>query len=95
MESQKVCIQLHWRHGYKILYCNFNPLILYPCNFFFLSETKSDEEENLPSMESLEISKKSSVKQASSYTGGEDDEDIPDMEEFKEYDNIIETDPVS
>jgi len=46
-------------------------------------------------MESLEISKKSSVKQISSNTGGEDDEDIPDMEEFKEYDNIIETDPVS
>lgn len=57
------------------------------------NETKSDEEENLPSMESLEISKKSSVKQISSNTGGEDDEDIPDMEEFKEYDNIIETDP--
>nr|AFK36423.1 unknown [Medicago truncatula] len=56
-------------------------------------ETKSDEEENLPSMESLEISEKISAKQTSSHTGGEDDEDIPDMEEFKEYDNIIETDP--
>jgi hypothetical protein len=93
MESQMVCIRLHWGHEYKILYCNFNPLILYSSNFF--SETKSDEEENLPSMESLEISKKSFVKQISSNTGGEDDEDIPDMEEFKEYDNIIETDPVS
>ncbi|WJX49616.1 E2-like enzyme [Trifolium repens] len=56
-------------------------------------ETKSDEDEDLPSMESLEISKSSSIKQNSSHTGGEDDEDIPDMAEFAEYDNIIETDP--
>jgi hypothetical protein len=46
-------------------------------------------------MESLEISKSSSIKQNSSHTEGEDDEDIPDMAEFAEYDNIIETDPVS
>lgn len=46
-------------------------------------------------MESLEISKKSSIKQISSYMGGEEDDDIPDMAEFEETDNIIETDPVS
>ncbi|CAL5212028.1 unnamed protein product [Lathyrus oleraceus] len=56
-------------------------------------EIKSDEDENLPSMESLEISEKSSIKPVSSFKGGEDDEDIPDMAEFTEYDNIIETDP--
>lgn len=65
-----------------------------PLQFCF-SETKSDEDENLPSMESLEISKKSSIKQISSYMGGEEDDDIPDMAEFEETDNIIETDPVS
>lgn len=46
-------------------------------------------------METLEISEKSSIKPVSSFKGGEDDEDIPDMAEFTEYDNIIETDPVS
>ncbi|XP_027355434.1 autophagy-related protein 3 [Abrus precatorius] len=56
-------------------------------------ETKSDEDENLPSMESLEISKKSSIKQISSYMGSEEEEDIPDMAEFEETDNVIETDP--
>lgn len=46
-------------------------------------------------MESLEISKNSSIKQISSYMGGGEDDDIPDMAEFEETDNIIETDPVS
>lgn len=56
-------------------------------------EGKSDEDENLPSMESLEISKKDSVKPISSNMGGEEEEDIPDMEEFEEADNVIITDP--
>ncbi|XP_028753495.1 autophagy-related protein 3 isoform X2 [Neltuma alba] len=54
---------------------------------------KSDEDENLPSMESLEISKKDSVKPISSNRGVDEDDDIPDMEEFEEADNIIVTDP--
>ncbi|KAJ1426525.1 Autophagy-related protein 3, N-terminal [Sesbania bispinosa] len=58
-------------------------------------ETKSDEDDNLPSMESLEISKKSPIKQIPSYMGVEDDEDIPDMAEFEETDNVIETDPAT
>ncbi|CAJ1934301.1 unnamed protein product [Sphenostylis stenocarpa] len=56
-------------------------------------ENKSDEDENLPSMESLEISKKNSIKQISSYLGTEDDEDIPDMEEFDDNSNVMENDP--
>ncbi|XP_054816774.1 autophagy-related protein 3 isoform X1 [Prosopis cineraria] len=56
-------------------------------------EGKSDEDENLPSMESIEISKKDSVKPISSNMGGEEEEDIPDMEEFEEADNVIITDP--
>ncbi|KAL5066407.1 hypothetical protein RYX36_028144 [Vicia faba] len=39
-------------------------------------------------MESIEISQKTSF-----YKGAQDDEDIPDMPEFLEYDNIILTDP--
>ncbi|XP_020973895.1 autophagy-related protein 3 [Arachis ipaensis] len=52
-------------------------------------ETKSDEEEDLPSMESLEISKKGPIKQISSYMGGDEEDDIPDMAEFEETDNIV------
>lgn len=46
-------------------------------------------------MESLEISKKSSIRKASTYMEGKEDDDIPDMAEFEETDNIIEIDPVS
>ncbi|KAK7401154.1 hypothetical protein VNO78_12473 [Psophocarpus tetragonolobus] len=54
---------VYWR----LVYCAlaFNPFILcpIPLPFFFLQEIKSDEDENLPSMESLEISKKGFIKQ--------------------------------
>ena len=69
-------------------------LIAYAFTFSF-QENKSDEDDNLPSMESLEISKKSSIKRISSYMGPEDDEDIPDMAEFDDNCNLIENDPVS
>ncbi|KAF7834706.1 autophagy-related protein 3 [Senna tora] len=59
-------------------------------------ESKSDEDENVPSMESLEISKKGSIKPIASYMGGgEEEEEIPDMADFEEGDNIIERDPVN
>ncbi|GMP69861.1 hypothetical protein CsSME_00028953 [Camellia sinensis var. sinensis] len=45
-------------------------------------------------METLEISKKNTIQSISSYFGG-DDEDIPDMEEYEEPDNLIETDPAT
>ncbi|KAL2550112.1 Autophagy-related protein 3 [Forsythia ovata] len=51
-------------------------------------ETKSDEDENLPSMETLEISKKNTIQSISSYFGGEEEEEIPDMAEFDVADNI-------
>lgn len=56
-------------------------------------EGKSAEEENLPSMENLEISKNKAVKFTPSYFGGDDEEDIPDMADYEEPDNVI--DPVS
>ena len=52
------------------------------------------EDENLPSMENLEISKNRAVKLTPSYFGGDDDEDIPDMADYEDPDNIIESDPV-
>ncbi|KAH1044395.1 hypothetical protein GYH30_025924 [Glycine max] len=58
-------------------------------------ETKSDEDENLPSMESLEISKKNSIKKIPSYMGAEEEEDIPDMAEFDDTSNVIENDPAT
>lgn len=61
----------------------------------FLSEDKSDEAENLPSMETLEISSKNkTVKSIPSHFGDPDEEDIPDMADYEEPDNI-ETDAVS
>lgn len=77
-----------------VLCFGFNPHSL--CFYiFFFQENKSDEDDNLPSMESLEISKKSSIKQIPSYMGAEDDDDIPDMADFDDNCNVIENDPVS
>nr|XP_043615278.1 autophagy-related protein 3 [Erigeron canadensis] len=55
-------------------------------------DTRGNEEENVPSMETLEISKKTNIQTISSHFGNDDEEDIPDMEEFEEPDNLIETD---
>lgn len=55
-------------------------------------DTKSDEDENLPSMETLEISKRNTIQPISSYFGGEEEEEIPDMTEFEDADNIVEND---
>lgn len=61
----------------------------------FCLDNKHEEEENLPSMETLEISKKNTIQSIASHFGGEEEEDIPDMAEYEEPDNLIETDPVS
>lgn len=51
------------------------------------------EEQDLPSMETLEISKMKTVQSDPSHFGGEEeDDDIPDMAEYAEQDNVIETD---
>lgn len=55
-------------------------------------DTKSDEDENLPSMETLEISKRNTIQPISSYFGGEEEEEIPDMTEFEDTDNVVEND---
>ncbi|KAH0901707.1 hypothetical protein HID58_041210 [Brassica napus] len=47
---------------------------------------KGNEDENLPSM-------KSGIRSMPTYFGaGEEDDDIPDMEEFDEADNVVEND---
>ncbi|KAJ6714677.1 UBIQUITIN-LIKE-CONJUGATING ENZYME ATG3 [Salix viminalis] len=59
-------------------------------------ETKGGEDENVPSMEALEISAKKSLIQTNpSYFGGEEEEDIPDMTDFEDPDNLIESDPAT
>ncbi|PKU83918.1 autophagy-related protein 3 [Dendrobium catenatum] len=58
-------------------------------------ETNSAEEENLPSMETLEINKCRGIKPISSYLGGEEEEDIPDMADFEDTENLVETDPAT
>lgn len=57
-------------------------------------ENKTDDDDNVPSMETLEISKTNNIQSIASYFGGEED-DIPDMAEFEEADNLVENDPVS
>ncbi|MBA0732763.1 hypothetical protein Gogos_016831 [Gossypium gossypioides] len=54
---------------------------------------RNDVEEILPSMETLEIRQNETVKSIPSYFGsGENEEDIPDMADYEEADNAIETD---
>ncbi|KAK9127963.1 hypothetical protein Syun_016760 [Stephania yunnanensis] len=57
-------------------------------------ENKLDEE-NLPSMETLDISKNKTIQSIPSYFGGEEEEDIPDIGDYNEPDNLIETDAAS
>ncbi|KAK9126141.1 hypothetical protein Scep_014987 [Stephania cephalantha] len=59
-----------------------------------MAETKLDEE-NLPSMETLYISKNKTIQSIPSYFGGEEEEDIPDIGDYNEPDNLIETDAAS
>ncbi|KAF2315844.1 hypothetical protein GH714_040390 [Hevea brasiliensis] len=58
-------------------------------------ETKGDEDDNVPSMEALEISKKNHIQSIPSYFGGEEEEDIPDMADYEDTNNLIETDPAT
>lgn len=61
---------------------------------FPLCPEKTDDDDNLPSMDTLEISEKKNIQSISTYFGGEE-EDIPDMAEFDETDDLVENDPVS
>ncbi|KAM0934285.1 hypothetical protein DsansV1_C32g0222421 [Dioscorea sansibarensis] len=54
-------------------------------------ETKNEEEDDLPSMETLEISKGRAIQSIPSYFGGEED-DIPDMADFDDSGNLVEAD---
>ncbi|KAJ0961929.1 hypothetical protein J5N97_029757 [Dioscorea zingiberensis] len=55
-------------------------------------ETKSEEEDDLPSMETLEISKGRAIRSIPSYFGGEEEDDIPDMADFEDSGNLVEAD---
>ncbi|KAL9350183.1 hypothetical protein Peur_057438 [Populus x canadensis] len=58
-------------------------------------ETKGDEDENVPSMEALDIIvKRIPIQTNPSYFGGEE-EDIPDMADFEDPDNLIRSDPAT
>ncbi|KAK4749680.1 hypothetical protein SAY87_027129 [Trapa incisa] len=58
-------------------------------------ETKLDENERLPSIENLDVSTKSGIQSIPSYFGRDEEEDIPDMAEFDDPSNLIETDPAT
>lgn len=48
-------------------------------------------------MDALDINEKRGIRSIPTYFGAEEEEedDIPDMEEFDEADNVVENDPVS
>lgn len=47
-------------------------------------------------MDALDINEKNIIQSIPTYFGGQEEEDdIPDMEEFDEADNVVENDPVS
>ncbi|KAG9452993.1 hypothetical protein H6P81_005897 [Aristolochia fimbriata] len=54
------------------------------------NETKGGDEENLPNMETQEISKGKTIQSIPSYFGGEEEEDIPDMAEYEDAENVLE-----
>ncbi|XP_044468128.1 autophagy-related protein 3 [Mangifera indica] len=57
---------------------------------------KLDDDDNLPSMEALEISRNNTVQSISNHFGGEEEEeDIPDMSEYEEPNSLIEADPAT
>ncbi|KAB1204805.1 Autophagy-related protein 3 [Morella rubra] len=58
-------------------------------------ENKRDDDDDLPSMETLEISQTKPIQSIPTYFGGEEEEDIPDMAEYDEPDNLIEMDPAT
>ncbi|EEF51584.1 autophagy-related protein 3 [Ricinus communis] len=58
-------------------------------------ESTGDEDENVPSLEALEISKKSPIHSIPSYFGGKEEEDIPDMDDYEDPNNLIESDPAT
>lgn len=59
-------------------------------------ETKrDDDDEDLPSMDALETSSGRAIRSIPSYFGGEEEDDIPDMAEYDEAENLVETDPAT
>lgn len=70
--------------------------LCFPIWLFSFSLDKLDDDDNLPSMEALEISRNNTVQSISNHFGGEEEEeDIPDMSEYEEPNSLIEADPVS
>lgn len=55
-------------------------------------ESKGDGDENVPAMEALDISSKGYIQSIPSYFGGDEEEDIPEMAEYEDTDNMIESD---
>ncbi|CAI9102687.1 OLC1v1000994C2 [Oldenlandia corymbosa var. corymbosa] len=58
-------------------------------------ESKSSDDEDVPSMDALDLGKSNTIKSIPSYFGGEEEEDIPDISEFEDSDNLNESDPAA
>ena len=53
------------------------------------------EEENVPSIDALETQERRQIHAIPSYFGVDDEEEIPDMAEYKQPDNAVDIDAVS
>ncbi|XP_078440317.1 autophagy 3 (APG3) [Wolffia australiana] len=53
------------------------------------------DEEKIPSMESLTIGSDGAIRSISTYFGGAEEEDIPDMADFGDPDNLLDADPAT
>ncbi|CAA7399732.1 unnamed protein product [Spirodela intermedia] len=58
-------------------------------------ETQPNEEETIPSMESLAINSEGPIRSISTYFGGAEEEDIPDMASYGDPDNLLDVDPAT
>ncbi|CAN0902310.1 Autophagy-related protein 3 [Linum grandiflorum] len=58
-------------------------------------EKNAGEEDNVPSMEALEISRKGPIQAIPSYFGDQEEDDIPDLADYDDSDNLAEADPAT
>ncbi|CAA7026943.1 unnamed protein product [Microthlaspi erraticum] len=60
-----------------------------------MPKDRGNEDENLPSMDALDLNERDTIQPVNKYYGGEEEEDIPDMAEFDEADNVVDNDPAT
>ena len=90
--EMKIYFSLVAKH-YPFVWIRFFLLLI----SFYCVETvhNDDDEEKIPSIESLTINSEGPIRSISTYFGGAEEDDIPDMADFGDPDNLLDADPVS